>query len=117
VEDLLRSGLPPGGRSPIDVDLTAGIVGRFEPKKITDASVAYYNLHGLIDSAEWYGQRDLSAPSNVPDYPVALGPKDLVKNGRAPEIVFSEACYGAYIEKKAEKKRFHCASWRSARTP
>jgi hypothetical protein len=76
--------------------------GGFEPKKITDASVAYYNLHGLIDSAEWYGQRDLSAPSNVPDYPVALGPKDLVKNGRAPEIVFSEACYGAYIEKKAE---------------
>jgi hypothetical protein len=77
--------------------------GGFEPKKITDASVAYYNLHGLSDSAEWYGQRDLSGPSNVPDYPVALGTKDLVKNGRAPEIVFSEACYGAYIEQKSEK--------------
>jgi hypothetical protein len=78
--------------------------GGFEPKKITDANVAYYNLHGLIDTAEWYGQRDLSDPVHVPDYPVALGPKDLVKNGRAPEIVFSEACYGGHIEKKSESE-------------
>jgi tetratricopeptide (TPR) repeat protein len=76
--------------------------GGFEPKKITDTNLGYYNLHGLIDTAEWYGQRDLSDPANVPDYPVAVSPKDLVKNGRAPEIVFTEACYGGYIEKKAE---------------
>jgi tetratricopeptide (TPR) repeat protein len=78
--------------------------GGFEPKKITDANVAYYNLHGLVDAAEWYGQRDLSDSTHDPDYPVALSPKDLVKNGRAPDIVFTEACYGGHIEKKAESE-------------
>ncbi|HSV85952.1 MAG TPA: C25 family cysteine peptidase [Levilinea sp.] len=78
--------------------------GGFDPMKITDANLAYYNLHGLIDTAEWYGQRDLSDAANVPDYPVALGPKDLVKNGRAPAVVFTAACYGGHIEKKAESE-------------
>lgn len=78
--------------------------GGFDPLKITDANVAYYNLHGLIDTAEWYGQRELSDPANVPDYPVALAQKDLVKNGRSPGVVFTAACYGGHIEKKAENE-------------
>jgi hypothetical protein len=40
---------------------------------------------------------------NGPDYPVALSTTDLKKNGSAPSVVFSEACYGGYINSKSEK--------------
>ncbi len=76
--------------------------GGFDGKKITDAYTGYYNLHGLPDSAEWYGQRDLTDTGNGPDYPVALAPKDLLKNGHAPGVVFSEACYGGHIFNKTQ---------------
>ncbi len=66
--------------------------------------MGYYNLHGLSDSAEWYGQRDMSDPVGGEDYPVALSVKDLIKNGRAPRIIFTEACYGAYIHNKSENE-------------
>lgn len=59
--------------------------------------LSYYNLHGLEDSPEWFGQRDPFADHDGPDYPVALRPKDIVNSGRAPQIVFSEACYGANV--------------------
>lgn len=78
--------------------------GSIEPELITDAMMGYYNLHGLSDSAEWYGQRDMSDPVGGEDYPVALSVKDLIKNGRAPRIIFAEACYGAYINNKAENE-------------
>jgi hypothetical protein len=59
--------------------------------------LGYFNLHGLPDSSEWYGQRDPADPTGLPDYPVALRPQDVVNGGRAPQVVFSEACYGANI--------------------
>ncbi|MCH7662541.1 MAG: hypothetical protein IH859_01560 [Chloroflexi bacterium] len=62
--------------------------------------LGYYNLHGLADSGEWYGQRDPMESQDGPDYPVALRPQDVVNSGRAPQIVFSEACYGAHIQGK-----------------
>ncbi len=70
------------------------------------AGLVIFNLHGLMDAAEWYGQNDTLDPSEGPDYPVALRPKDIGLNGRKkpkkpPEIVFSEACYGAYITGKS----------------
>lgn len=45
-------------------------------------------------------------PSEGPDYPVAIRPEDIGLNGRKkprkpPEIVFSEACYGAHITGKS----------------
>ncbi|MBN1666357.1 MAG: hypothetical protein JW862_04695 [Anaerolineales bacterium] len=61
------------------------------------AHLGYFNLHGLEDSGEWYGQRDPLETSDGPDYPVALRPQDVVNSGRAPQIVYSEACYGAHI--------------------
>ncbi len=70
--------------------------------QLLNSPLEYFNLHGLPDAAEWYGQKDSGTPSNEPDYPVALSPKNLVKNGSAPQIVFSEACYGAHILEKAE---------------
>ncbi|HWQ05367.1 MAG TPA: hypothetical protein VN452_08430 [Longilinea sp.] len=78
------------------------ITGSINPKKFTSARLNYYNLHGLIDTAEWYGQRDLSEVGSGPDYPVALTADDLKRNGRSPSVVFSEACYGGHIAGKRE---------------
>ena len=63
--------------------------------------LGYFNLHGLPDTGEWYGQRDTSNGSQGPDYPVALRTQDVVNGGRSPEIIFSEACYGAHITGKS----------------
>jgi hypothetical protein len=62
--------------------------------------LGYFNLHGLEDSSNWYGQRDPTEPTELLDYPVALRPEDVKNNGKAPHIVFSEACYGAHIFNK-----------------
>ena len=67
------------------------------------ARLAYFNLHGLVDAPEWYGQRDPSSGGADPDYPVALRPKDILVGGKdthneLPEVVFSEACYGLHIQ-------------------
>jgi hypothetical protein len=59
--------------------------------------LSYFNLHGVEDGAEWYGQRSAEDPDAAAEYPVALRPADVVNSGRAPVIVFSEACYGANI--------------------
>jgi tetratricopeptide (TPR) repeat protein len=70
-------------------------------EKLLSSEVSYYNLHGMEDSGEWYGQRDPSEPTQGPDYPVALSPMQLKKNGHAPRVVFSEACYGGHILNKS----------------
>jgi hypothetical protein len=64
------------------------------------ARLGYFNLHGLQDASEWYGQRDPSESPALADYPIALRPQDVVDGGRAPQVVFSEACYGAHILNK-----------------
>ncbi len=62
------------------------------------SGLSYFNLHGLQDAAEWYGQRDpLRDHGAAVEFPVALRPEDIVNHGRAPKVVFSEACYGANI--------------------
>lgn len=77
--------------------------GSLNPDIFTNSRMSYYNLHGLPDSPEWYGQRDANDTSGEgPDYPVAIHVKDLMKNGHAPDIVFSEACYGGHIFAKTE---------------
>jgi tetratricopeptide (TPR) repeat protein len=60
------------------------------------ARLSYFNLHGLEDSPEWFGQRDPARdPAGATEFPVALRPQDIVNGGRAPRVVFTEACYGA----------------------
>jgi hypothetical protein len=66
------------------------------------AKLNYYNLHGVADSAEWYGQTETNKVIDSPEYPVAMTPKDINNDGNGPAIVFSEACYGAYIDNKTE---------------
>jgi len=65
------------------------------------AKLGYFNLHGLEDAVEWYGQTDPTEPSDGPDYPVALRPLDVgqhLNNGKSPQVVFSEACFGSHIQ-------------------
>jgi hypothetical protein len=66
------------------------------------AAISYFNLHGLIDSNEWYGQKDMTISTNGPDYPVALKPDDLYRSGPDNGIVFTEACFGGHINGKDE---------------
>jgi len=64
---------------------------------------SYYNLHGLEDAPEWFGQRDPMNDVGQVDFPVALRPKDIVNHGRAPQVIFTEACYGANVVAKTAK--------------
>lgn len=73
---------------------------------LPSGKLAYFNLHGLVDAVEWYGQSEAVTSSGngsgVPnedqrDYPIAIRPQDIVNSGHAPQVVFSEACYGAHI--------------------
>jgi hypothetical protein len=77
--------------------------------------LGYFNLHGLVDAPEWYGQRDALDYSADPDYPVALRPKDILINGKdtrneIPQVVFSEACYGLHIQDR-EPQEAICLSF------
>jgi hypothetical protein len=74
----------------------------FSPAKIGSAPYAYFNLHGVEDGSDWYGQKDSSDTSDSEDYPVALTPAQLLRNNSCPRIVFSEACYGGHILNKGE---------------
>ena len=80
---------------PIDIQQSSQ-----QPGLHLHGKLGYFNLHGLPDTAEWYGQRDPSNGSQGPDYPVALRTQDVVNGGRSPEIIFSEACYGTHIADK-----------------
>jgi hypothetical protein len=78
--------------------------GTFSNGRRSATTLAYYNLHGVADGAEWYGQRDSNDRTPGPDYPVAIAPKDISGKANMPEIVFSEACYGALITGKSEEQ-------------
>lgn len=66
------------------------------------AKLGYFNLHGVPDTAEWYGQPDFEEAKEFPEYPIAVSPQDVLNDGNAPMVIFSEACYGAYIEGKSD---------------
>lgn len=83
---------------------------------LAPARLSYFNLHGLEDSPEWYGQRAPDDPSHLPEYPVALRPSDVTNSGHAPRLVFSAACYGANVVRKTVAEalclRFlQCGTW------
>ncbi len=87
--------------------ITSPPVGSHTKIPAPAARLGYFNLHGLIDAPEWYGQRDPNTDSSYQldfpqsnlefDFPVALRPQDVVNGGRAPRVIFSEACYGAHL--------------------
>jgi len=62
--------------------------------------IGYFNLHGIKDGANWYGQKDFSSQSTGRDYPIALSPNMFSEKIRSPKLVFTEACYGANVLEK-----------------
>jgi hypothetical protein len=74
-----------------------------EFKLSDDPHLSYFNLHGIEDGADWYGQRDALFPADYPLFPVALRPADLPPVESANAVVFTEACYGANILGKDTK--------------
>jgi len=65
------------------------------------AKCAYFNLHGLADTPDWYGQRDFSEDPVGPDFPVAITARQIEKIRNNVDLVFSEACYGGYVVNKS----------------
>ncbi len=59
--------------------------------------LAYFNLHGSAESPNWYGQRDLTISAEGPLMPVAFTPEQIPAGQVEGLVVFTEACYGAYI--------------------
>jgi Flp pilus assembly protein TadD len=77
------------------------VTGKLSPMSAGRVQFSYFNLHGLEESPEWFGQRDpLRDRSSDTDFPIALKPTDVVNSGRSPSIVFTEACYGANVLSK-----------------
>jgi len=73
-------------------------VGALPAQIMRPSGLSYFNLHGVPDAPEWFGQRDpLRDGDPSEEFPVALRPQDVVNSGRAPKVVFSEACYGANV--------------------
>ena len=72
----------------------------FNSLALGPSSYGYFNLHGIADGPAWYGQRDPTFPADYPDFPVALSPEDVGAQGFVPEVVLTEACYGALIDGK-----------------
>lgn len=77
-----------------------------ENVKIPTVTAGYFNLHGIAESAEWFGQSDPTEsgfdPVDQPDHPVALQPGDILLSHDAKvQIILSEACFGAHILNKS----------------
>ena len=64
---------------------------------LCEAELAYYNLHGIIDGEEWFGQKSYNDTWEGSDFPIALKPTDLYQKGKHEQIIVSEACYGGYV--------------------
>lgn len=58
---------------------------------------SYFNLHGIEDGPNWYGQRDVLFPADYPLFPLALRPEDPSIREHKNAVVFTEACYGANV--------------------
>jgi hypothetical protein len=70
----------------------------YEGFRIVDRlQFGYFNLHGIEDGPNWYGQRDTLFPADYPLFPLALRPQDLGIDDYANSVVLTEACYGANI--------------------
>jgi tetratricopeptide (TPR) repeat protein len=69
-------------------------------ENLIKAKCAYFNLHGLSNTPEWYGQRDFSEISSDPDFPVAISTNKISKILNNIDLVFTEACYGGLVVEK-----------------
>lgn len=75
--------------------------GSLPAEFLTLPKYSYFNLHGLEGGPQWLGQREAKSkgPADV-EFPIVLNPGKVTSAGKAPVVVFSEACYGANILQK-----------------
>lgn len=66
--------------------------------------LGYFNLHGVKDGPNWYGQKDFTSETSGPDYPIALSPSMFNERQSSPELLLSEACYGANVINKRHEE-------------
>ena len=69
-------------------------------ENLLKAKCAYFNLHGLASTPDWYGQRDYSEPVKGPDFPVAISTRNIPNSRNNIDLIISEACYGGFINDK-----------------
>jgi len=75
--------------------------GNLPPDLLAGPKYSYFNLHGMENGPQWLGQRD--AKSKIPvdvEFPIVLLPSQVAGARKTPDVVFTEACYGANILKK-----------------
>jgi hypothetical protein len=75
--------------------------GTLPAEFLTLPRYSYFNLHGLENGPQWLGQRDAKAkvPADA-EFPIVLMPSQISGAGKTPQVVFTEACYGANIIQK-----------------
>lgn len=66
-------------------------------ENLMKAKCGHFNLHGLADTPDWYGQRDFSETPTGPDFPVAITASQIENIRNNVDLVFTEACYGGNI--------------------
>ena len=66
-------------------------------ENLMKAKCAYFNLHGMDTTPEWYGQKDYSEDVEGPDFPVAISADNIQNITNNIDLIVSEACYGGYI--------------------
>ncbi len=91
------SKIGPARRLRMSPPLTAA---EFSGLALGPTRYGYFNLHGVETGPNWYGQCDPTFPADYPSFPVALRPEDVGTLGCVPEVVFSEACYGAVADRR-----------------
>jgi hypothetical protein len=62
---------------------------------------SYFNLHGMENGPQWLGQRNAKGKGTEDvEFPIVLLPSLVAGAKKTPDVVFTEACYGANILKK-----------------
>jgi tetratricopeptide (TPR) repeat protein len=74
----------------------------FERNLLNRPQLLHFNLHGFRDNANWYGQRHTTriVPPKLSSLPVAFTPGLAAQVQNSGTVVFSEACYGSYLNGK-----------------
>jgi hypothetical protein len=69
---------------------------------LSGSKYSYFNLHGMENGPQWLGQRNAKGKDTTDaEFPIVLLPAQVAMARKAPDVVFTEACYGANILKKA----------------
>jgi len=101
---ILAGSLPTVGQGRNLALSPRGNIPPFDLKRTSNAPFSYYNLHGIADGSDWYGQKDAADNDGGPDFPVALRAEEVNKLNSYSRIVYTEACYGGKVIDLNEKQ-------------